>query len=220
MKTIIIAPHPDDETIGAGGTLLRRKAEGGSIAWVIVTSLTPGQYWSKQQVVKRSEEIKKVAEFYEFDSVFELKFPSTRLDEVAMGDLISAFSEVFNSFLPEEVFVPNRSDVHTDHRVVFDAAVSCTKWFRYPSVSRVLSYETLSETDFGLNRSHQFNPNLFVNISSYIEDKCLAMRFFESEIGEFPFPRSCEAIRALATLRGAASGYTAAEAFEILRERV
>ena len=45
------------------------------------------------------------------------------------------------------------------------------------------------------------------------------MDIYVSEVGEFPFPRSHESIRALAILRGSASGYNAAEAFELLRER-
>jgi LmbE family N-acetylglucosaminyl deacetylase len=136
-----------------------------------------------------------------------------------MSDLISAISNVFKDFEPEEVFVPHPSDIHTDHRVVFDAVASCTKWFRYPSVKRVLAYETLSETDFGLGVSQAFRPNVFVNIEPYLEHKLRAMDIYSSELGNFPFPRSHEAIRALATIRGVVSGFKAAEAFELLRER-
>ena len=136
-----------------------------------------------------------------------------------MSDLVAGISEAFRSFEPEEVFAPHPSDVHTDHRMVFDAAASCTKWFRYPSVKRVLAYETLSETDFGLGTDQGFRPNVFVDIEPYLDDKLRAMDIYESELGVFPFPRSHEAIRALAALRGAASGFKAAEAFELLRER-
>ena len=52
MKTIVIAPHPDDETLGVGGTLLRRKSEGGSLAWVIVTTM-PAEYgWSIEKILQ------------------------------------------------------------------------------------------------------------------------------------------------------------------------
>ena len=155
-----------------------------------------------------------------FDEVSSLNFPTTQLDRVPMSDLVAGISNVFRSFEPEEVFVPHPADVHTDHGVVFNAVASCTKWFRYPSVIRVLAYETLSETDFGLGTEQGFRPNVFVNIEPYIEDKLRAMDIYASELGEFPFPRSHEAIRALATLRGAASGFKAAEAFELLRERL
>ena len=220
MKTIVIAPHPDDEVLGTGGTLLRRKAEDETIAWLIVTGITGEMGWSEEKINQRAHEIKRVTELFGFDSVFELNFPTTQLDQVPMSDLVAAISNVFKKFEPEEVFVPHPADVHTDHRIVFDAVASCTKWFRYPSVKRVLAYETLSETDFGLGTSQGFRPNVFVNIEPYLDDKIRAMDIYASEIGEFPFPRSHEAIQALAILRGAASGFKAAEAFELLRERI
>lgn len=219
-KTVLcVAPHPDDEVLGLGGTLLRRKAEGAKVAWLIVTAISVESGWSKEKVNQRADEIKRVTELFGFDEVIALNFPTTQLDRIPMSDLVAGISEVFRSFEPEEVFVPHPSDVHTDHRMVFDAAASCTKWFRHPSVKRVLAYETLSETDFGLGTDQGFRPNVFVDIEPFLDGKLRAMDIYESELGVFPFPRSHEAIRALATLRGAASGFKAAEAFELLRER-
>ncbi|MCE5181757.1 MAG: PIG-L family deacetylase [Anaerolineaceae bacterium] len=219
MKTIVIAPHPDDEVLGVGGTLLRRKAEGAKVAWLIVTAISVEYGWRVEKVTQRSDEIKRITELFGFDDVFALNFPATRLDQVPMSDLVAGVSDAFRIFEPEEVFVPHPSDVHTDHRIVFDAVSSCTKWFRYPSVKRVLAYETISETDFGLGADRGFRPNVFVNIEPFLNNKLRAMDIYASELGAFPFPRSHEAIRALATLRGATSGFKAAEAFELLRER-
>lgn len=154
-----------------------------------------------------------------FGAVFNLRLPPARLDELPMSDLIGHFSTAFKSFQPEEVFVPHRGDVHTDHRLVFDAAAACAKWFRYPSVRRVLAYETLSETEFGLDQNSGFRPNCFIDISAHVEGKLQVVSLYRSELGPFPFPRSVEAVRALATFRGAMSGFTAAEAFQVLRER-
>jgi LmbE family N-acetylglucosaminyl deacetylase len=217
-KVLVVSPHPDDEVLGAGGTLLRRKAEGAKVVWLIVTTITTETGWAAEKIKQRAEEIKRVTELFGFDSVFELNFPTTQLDQVSMSDLVASISNVFKTFEPEEVFVPHPSDVHTDHRIVFDAVASCTKWFRYPSVKRVLAYETLSETDFGLGTNQAFRPNVFINIEPYLAEKLQAMDIYVSELGVFPFPRSHVAIRALATLRGAASGFEAAEAFELLRE--
>lgn len=220
MKTIVIAPHPDDEVLGVGGTLLRRKAEGAKVAWLIVTGISVQSGWSEEKVRERADEIMRVTELLSFDEVFTLNFPTTQLDRVPMSDLVAGISDVFRSFEPEEVFVPHPSDVHTDHRMVFDAVASCTKWFRYPSVKRVSAYETLSETDFGLGTEQGFRPNVFVDIEPFLEGKLQAMDIYKSELGVLPFPRSHEAIRALAILRGVASGFKAAEAFELLRERL
>ena len=219
LRTIVISPHPDDETLGVGGTLLRRKAEGGSIAWLIITTITVEGGWSERRIKERAREIQRVRQLYEFDEVYALNFPTTLLDTVPMRDLVESVSNVFKTFEPEEVFVPHPADTHTDHRVVFNAVSACTKWFRYPSVNRVLAYETLSETDFGLGTDQAFRPNVFVDIADFVTKKLVAIDIYASEVGEFPFPRSHEAIRALAKLRGAASGYKSAEAFELLRER-
>jgi LmbE family N-acetylglucosaminyl deacetylase len=219
MKTLVIAPHPDDEVLGVGGTLLRRKAEGAELAWLIVTGISTANGWNQEQVERRADEIARVTTMFRFDHVFTLDFPTTKLDRIPVGDLVGAISGVFKAFQPEEVFVPHPSDVHTDHRAVFDAAAACTKWFRYLSVKRVLAYETLSETDFGLDTELGFRPNVFVDIAPYLEGKLKAMDIYASEMAAFPFPRSHEALRALAKVRGVASGYHAAEAFQLLRER-
>ena len=219
MRTLVVAPHPDDEILGCGGTLLRRKAEGAELGWLIVTGISEQAGWSVETVQQRDAEIGKVVELVGFDQVFNLRLPSTQLDRLPMGDLINQFAAVFKEFQPIEVLLPCRSDVHTDHRLVYDAAVACTKWFRYPSVKRVLAYETISETEFSLDQNNSFRPNYFFDISEYLERKLEIMLVYKSELGDFPFPRSNKAIRALAALRGSTAGFMAAEAFQLLRER-
>ena len=136
-----------------------------------------------------------------------------------MTNLVSNMSDVFSDFQPDEVLLPHPGDAHSDHRVAFDAASACTKWFRYPSVKRVMTYETPSETEFGLNPiAKSFRPNLFVNISEQLDLKLKLLSFYKSELGEHPFPRSLESVRALALLRGSQMGARAAETFQILRE--
>jgi LmbE family N-acetylglucosaminyl deacetylase len=218
MKSIVIAPHPDDEVLGVGGTLLRRKSEGGEIAWVVMTSITVDEGWPLKKVQERSCEIEKIAKFFQFDRVFELNFPSTQLDRVPINDLVKKISDIFDEFMPEEVFIPHPGDVHTDHKVVFHTLASCVKWFRHPYIQRVLAYETLSETDFGLDGVQNFHPNFYINIESHIDEKLKAMQIYASELAPHPFPRSYEAISALATVRGASAGFRYAEAFQLLRE--
>jgi N-acetylglucosamine malate deacetylase 1 len=111
------------------------------------------------------------------------------------------------------------ADVHTDQRVVFDKVVTCVKWFRYPWVKRVLAYEILSETDFGLGTNKSFRSNIFINIENFLSKKLQTMDVFTKEVSEFLFPRSHEAIQALTKLRGAALGFKIAKAFELLLER-
>jgi len=218
-RVLVIAPHPDDETLGCGGTLLRMLESGAVLGWLIVTSISEEGGFSAHRVQSRDAEIAKVGDLLGFSEVFNLSLPTRQLDAVPMAELVEQFSQAFRAFKPEHVFLPHRSDVHSDHRVVFDAGAACAKWFRFPSVRRLLSYETISETDFCLDTRAPFQPNCFVDISRYLERKLEIVAAYESEMGAFPFPRSVQALRALAEVRGAAAGFAAAEAFQLLRER-
>jgi LmbE family N-acetylglucosaminyl deacetylase len=218
-RILVVAPHPDDETLGCGGTLLRMASEGAQIAWLLVTSIWENDGFSSEFIAKRKTEIAKVRDAYGFCEVYALDLPTRRLDTYPVAELVAEFSKVFKAYQPSEVFLPHRRDVHTDHRAVFDAGAACAKWFRYDSVRRVFAYETLSETEFTLDSQPPFAPNFFVDITNFLERKLEIMSVYQSEMSEFPFPRSIEAIRALASLRGASSGFRAAEAFQLLRER-
>lgn len=217
---LVIAPHPDDETLGAGGLLLRAAAAGRAIHWLIVTTMRPDEGWPAGRIAKRDREIAAVAADYGFAGVHRLGLPTARLDTLPLGDVVAALGQVVAEVQPEVILLPHRGDAHSDHQVVHDAGAACSKWFRYPSVRWTLVYETLSETDAGLQQAPAFRPDLFVDISGQLERKLAMTRHFDGEFHAFPFPRSETALRAQAQLRGAASGSEAAEAFMILRGRV
>ena len=216
VRSLVIAPHPDDEVLGVGGTLFRRRAEGADIGWILMTEMKTENGWPKEVVDKRRIEIENVVDVFGFDYLAELRFATSSLDRVPMASLVEKISEAIRQFEPQEIFLPHYSDVHSDHRVTFEAASSCIKWFRQHSIKRILAYETMSETGFGLHLD--FQPNLFVDIEKYLERKVEALNIYTSEIGNHPFPRSPEAIVSLASLRGSSSGFKAAEAFQLLRE--
>jgi LmbE family N-acetylglucosaminyl deacetylase len=216
---LVIAPHPDDETIGCGGTILRAHAEGKRVHWLIVTCMDANDGWPREKIERRKLEIDAAARLLGITQTHLLKFPTGRLETVPMGELISAIKHIVTKVQPSTLLLPNRSDAHTDHRVVFDAGAACAKWFRHPSVRSVLAYETISETDQGIGPDAAFSPQIFVDISTTLEAKLSACAIYADELGAFPFPRSEAAIRALALVRGAASGFMAAEAFSLIRLR-
>ncbi|MGI8401541.1 MAG: PIG-L deacetylase family protein [Gemmatimonadaceae bacterium] len=217
---LVVAPHPDDETLGCGGSLLRHRREGDRIHWLIATSMGNGDYPS-DRLAQRQAEIEAVAKAFEFTSVHQLGLPAAGVDSVPRANLVRAIGSVFRVVNPAVVYLPYAGDSHSDHATVFHAAASCTKWFRYGSITQVLVYETLSETDSGIDPdSRGFRPQLFVDISGELEEKLRIMAIYRSEMEDFPFPRSVEGIRALATLRGVAMGARAAEAFMVLKERL
>ncbi|MEN2768688.1 PIG-L deacetylase family protein [Ornithinibacillus xuwenensis] len=218
-KVLVIAPHPDDETLGCGGTVLRHKQEKDEIHWLIVTGISEEDGFTKERITTRDIEIDNVSNYYNFDSTTKLNFPTTRLDEIPMGKLVASIGEVVNQIKPTIIYLPYRGDIHTDHKYVFDAVISCTKWFRYESIKKILVYETLSETEFGINPdNNNFRPNVYVNIENYFNKKVEIMKTYKSELGEFPFPRSIDAMDALAKYRGVTAGVKYAEAFMLLKE--
>ena len=217
---LVVAPHPDDETLGCGGTLLKLKARGVKLYWLIITSmhqnLAGGD--SSARINAREKQIFAVRDGYGFDEVVRLDIPAAEVDRVPTGDLIGRIGAVFSKLKPDTVFLPFANDAHSDHYHTSKAALSCCKWFRYPFIKNVLFFETISETDFNINAAEpKLGLNVYVDISEYFERKMELMQIFKEEMGEFPFPRSREAIESLAKLRGAQCGALPAEAFELLR---
>src|SRR3989338_7003361 len=147
-KICVIAPHPDDETLGCGGTLLKHKENGDQIFWMIVTAMDAKSGWKKAQIQERRKEIDRVSRKYGFTETFQLNFPTAKLETLALAGIIQSIGGIIREIGPDTVYLPNFSDIHTDHKITFQAGYSCCKNFRYPSVKRILMYETLSETEF------------------------------------------------------------------------
>ena len=219
MKVLVVAVHPDDETLGCGGTLLKHKYNGDKIFWLIVTSIHEEHGYDREAVEQRKKEINRVGEKYRFDGVFSLNFPTIHLDEIPISDLVTSISNVIVQAKPNLIYLPFKGDIHSDHRIAFRAAYSCTKSFRYPFLKKILMMETLSETEFApATKEEAFVPNIFVDISDFLEQKLKIMEIYQSESDEHPFPRNTINIQALATFRGATAACKYAESFMLLKE--
>ena len=216
MRVLVVSPHPDDETLGMGGTLLRLKKEGYQLAWLNITMASEEYGYSKDFVTNRQVQMNRVLKAYGFSEFYNMELEPAGLDKISLQVFISKISRIFLKYKPQIIFVPYAYDVHSDHRIVSDVVYSCTKAFRYPFIKAVIEMEILSETDYA-NPEKGFIPNLFVDIEDYMERKIEIMQIYESEINEVPFPRSIENIRSLATYRGCSSGYRYAEAFKIVK---
>jgi len=219
MKILVISPHPDDETLGCGGTILKHKDIGDKIYWLIITNIEVKNGWDKDIVEERQKEIEIVAEMYGFEKTFKLDYPVAKLDAVPIQEIIESISKVIFEIKPEIIYLPNRSDAHTDHQITFKAAYSCTKNFRYPFIRKILMYETLSETEFAPALPEDtFVPNVFVDITKYFEKKLEIFKIYKSELMKKPLPRSLEVVEAFDKCRGSRIGRKYAEAFVLLEE--
>jgi LmbE family N-acetylglucosaminyl deacetylase len=218
---LIISVHPDDETLGCGGTLLRHRADGDTLSWVVVTDAHEPA-WPREVIVKKADEVRRVSESYGMASCEKLGFPSTGLDRIPQSALMDALRRAIDRVKPEVVYLVHRGDVHSDHRAAFDAALAVMKPFHMASlgVRRVLSYETLSSTEASAPSRDAFVPTVFCDVTPYLTRKLEIMAMYESETQPDPMPRGPSAIRALARLRGATIGVESAEAFVLVRERI
>jgi len=215
MKLLVIAPHPDDEVLGCGGTLAKRAAAGNEITLCIVTKAYKPD-WSSEFLRERPKEIKASCRALGIKKVVPLDYPTVKLDTVPQRELNASLREVVEDASPCEVYIPHGGDLNADHRIVFKAALVATRPLK-KRTHRILAYETLSETEWG-RPLRQFHPNVYVDISKTFGAKLRAMRAYSSELRPFPHPRSVKAIDALATLRGSECGCERAEAFSLIRQ--
>ena len=222
-KVLVVAVHPDDETLGCGGTLLKHKNNGDEIYWLIITSPTLNHpYGFTQEVIdKRICLVNQISEKYKFHKVISLNYPTQLLHTVDLRDMIKKIDVVFNEIKPNVVYAMFSNDVHSDHRVAFEAIYSCTKSFRNPFIEAIYMMETLSETEFApALPCASFIPNVYVDITDYFDQKIEIMKLYETELMKEPYPRSLSSIEALARVRGSRCGVKYAEAFMLLYEKL
>lgn len=218
-KVLVMAVHPDDETLGCGGTLLKHKAVGDRLFWLIATDAVKELGPDSAVIKKRAKEIVGVAKAYGFRGVFKLHLPAKGVDTVPVEKLVEKISAVIWDVKPDIVYLPFNGDVHSDHRYFFQTAYSCLKTFRNSSIKTILMMETISETEFAPSlKENVFIPNYFVDISDYLDAKLKIMSIYRGEICKHPFPRSKKNIKALAIFRGATAGSEFAESFMLLKE--
>lgn len=217
MRVAVISPHPDDETLGAGGSILKLKDAGNEVYWINVTdvNIRGGGYYERF-VKKRAVQIDRVKKYYQIDGFFNLRFPPAGLSDGMKDVLIREIGKALDATEPDGIILPDYNDAHSDHKYVFEAAYACAKVFRRCYIKRILTMEILSETNFGMPYD-PFKPNLYIDITDYWERKCEALGIYDNELGNMPFPRSFEAVKAQAAVRGVEAGVMYAEAFRVLK---
>ena len=147
MKVLVISVHPDDETLGCGGTILKHKNKNDDLYWLILTESSETLGYSQEYISKREDQIKDISQEYQFTKTYNLGFPTTKLHTLDFSEMITEISAVIQEVKPEVIYTVNRTDIHTDHQVAAKVIMSCTKAFRNPFIKRILMYECISETE-------------------------------------------------------------------------
>lgn len=219
MRVLAIAAHPDDETLGAGGTISRFTREGHEV-WICI--LTDGASARHQHVDRQKECAVRAGEVLGVANVTFAGFEDQRLDAVPLIDVITPIDKCIVELQPQLVLTHFGQDVNQDHRVAFAATMVATRPVGPTSIGRVMCYETPSSTEWAAPfTGNVFSPNVYVDISSTLSVKLEAMRqyarTFSGEVHPFPHPRSYQALEAIARCHGSAAGLAAAESFMLVR---
>lgn len=221
-RVMVVVAHPDDETLGAGGTLARLGSEGVETHVLFLADGETSRFQNvsgelpEAAVARRREQAIRALKIQGCRS-FEFKeFPDNRLDTVPLLDIAREIEATVSDFAPETIITHSSSDLNIDHKTCLQAALIASR----PGTSnvlRVLSFEVASSTGLGYLSAAPFNPNLYIDISDFMTEKIQALGEYTSEIPPTNHPRSIEVVERLARFRGDQSAFFAAEAFEVQR---
>jgi LmbE family N-acetylglucosaminyl deacetylase len=217
-NVLVVAAHPDDEVLGCGGVMSRHAADGDQVTVLVATRGAPELYPS-EWIERLLGELRAAHQLLDVSSTHFLDFPAPKLDTVPGYALANGIAGTIQSVQPEIIYVPHRGDIHADHQAVYQATLVAARPISDCSVRTILSYETLSETEWAAPVGDQvFIPTVFVDISGHLERKLEAMACYQTQLRPAPHSRSLQTIEALARLRGATVGLAAAEAFQLVRQ--
>ena len=217
-KILVVAPHPDDETLGVGGTIAKFSSMGYEVKVLTICGHLPPLY-NREDYDKTVAEALKAFDILGVSSSSFLEIPATMIGDIPVHEINNKIAQVMNDFLPHMVLCPY-PDRHIDHRLVFDSIMVATRPVGIGrNIEIIAAYETLSETHW--NAPHiepNFTPNWVIDITDHIEEKLKALKCYKSQLIEFPSPRSIQAVEGLAKFRGTQAGFGFGEGMHIIRK--
>ncbi|MCD4784956.1 MAG: PIG-L family deacetylase [Candidatus Eremiobacteraeota bacterium] len=221
-KTIlVVAAHPDDEILGCGGTI-KRLVDEGCTAYTLILGegiTSRDEKRNRDERIVEIEELKKQVNeanrIIGVKEVFLHDFPDNRFDTVALLDIVKVIEKVKNELQPDIMFTHYENDLNIDHQITHKAVLTATRPMKGECVKELYSFEILSSTEW--NYPPSFSPNVFFDISDYMEYKKKAMQIYKFELNDFPHPRSLEGMDISAKSWGLKVGHKYAEAFKTVR---
>jgi LmbE family N-acetylglucosaminyl deacetylase len=200
-----------------GGTIARFAEEGHRVCVAVMTKGRPPQFQPKT-VEQTQRELKAAHKLLGVWDTIQFDFPAAELDKVAHREINTALESLLTNVRPCSLFLPFGGDIHLDHQLIFHSALVAARPNKIDAPMKIFTYETLSETNWHAPFAHpRFVPSVFVDISNYLDRKLEALNIYRSQLKDFPHERSIQAVRALATLRGATIHRECAEAFMLVR---
>ena len=219
-RVMVIAAHPDDEVLGCGGTIARHVKEGDEVHLVFMTDGIGARsnITSDDDKQNRNKAACLASDLMGVISVDFLDFPDNEMDTVSLLDVVKPIEKFINKYLPQVIYTHHLGDLNIDHQVTHKAVVTACRPQPGVCVNEIYTFEVLSSTEWQTAGYLPFMPNVFVDISDYIETKQKLLEIYSDEMREAPHSRSIENIIRLSALRGNAVGVSHAEAFNLIKQ--
>ncbi len=221
-NVLVVAAHPDDETLGCGGTLARLQAMGCHVRILLLgegpLARENEDAFARQVRAEAQASALKAAEVLGIKEVYFASLPDNRFDSICLLEVIKKIEAVAEEFQPDIVFTHHSGDLNLDHVITNRAVMTAFRPLPGVKVPAILAFEVLSSTEYsppGLGMP--FQPTVYIDIEQFLELKQKALAAYASEMRPWPHPRSHEAVEHLARLRGSQCGNVAAEGFVLLR---
>jgi LmbE family N-acetylglucosaminyl deacetylase len=209
MNILITVAHPDDETIGMGGTI-KKLSKNNEITLCVMTDGTSAQYDDKKMIKVRQDACRKAGKILGISKFHFLDFPDMKLDSISHVEINKELEKIIKIIKPTILYSTSYNDLNKDHQKVFE---SCSVISR-PISSKIKQFICF---EIGGRNKTPFNPNTYVDISKELPFKLKALNQYKSEIHPFPHQRSLKFIESLSHVRGVESGFKNAEAFQLIR---
>lgn len=218
---LVVVAHPDDEILGFGGTGAKLAAAGDMVQPVILCGNVDARTRrpTNQQLFEDMSEANRLVGFAQ--PVLG-NFPNIRMNTVDHLSIVQFIEAQVQEYQPHRIFTHHPSDLNDDHKQICRATLAAARLFQRREGIRPLEslhlMEIPSSTDWGFPGAGEgaFMPNLFVEIGDFLDRKIEALGCYRNVMRDFPHSRSPEALRGLATVRGAQCGLGYAEAFQTL----
>ena len=199
---LVIAAHPDDESLGMGGTIHRLVQAGYTLHVLFLSSGVGSRDTNREDNAARLAAANRALNLLGCSHVSVGDFPDNYIE--------SKVDEV----QPSMIFTNFHSDLNVDHRLTAEASIVAARPKPNISVNELYFYEVLSSTGWQFG-AKQFLPTYFIDISESISQKEAALFAYATEMDESPSARSYNSVKALARHRGNFIGFEYAEAFEV-----
>lgn len=218
-KILVCVAHPDDETLGCGGTIAKHINEGDEVYCLSMTDGVSSRNNYNATDLRLREKSKwaasKILGFKWVDH--KKKFPDNQMDKVNLLKIIKFIESAKNKINPSIVYTHFPEDLNIDHRITAEATLTA---FRpnVKNLEKILAFEIPSSTDYRYYKKKIFNPNYFVDIKKYWKLKKKALNSYKQELKIYPDSRSIKGIEILSKFRGIQNNLEYAEGFVVLKQ--